>query len=217
MTAATREAYGHAHTVRHFGRLAERYDRRHHRYNQQTLWRAVQALRLSGTERLLDVGCGTGEFERLLLERYPGTTLVGVDVTPEMLAVAREKFRDHPATTFFLAQAVTLPFASEQFDAAVSCNMLHHVPSVEGLLRECARVLRPQGQFVLVDWCRDAWHARLAHYWLRAVKRSYAKMYRVDEIVAVAARTGFIVEEVSRFFVPPYFAMMCVAMTKSLS
>lgn len=214
MGAAMGDESRHAQTVRHFGRLAGTYDYRHHHYNQQTLRRALEALRLSGTERVLDVGCGTGELERLIRERYPRTTLVGVDVTPQMLAVAREKFRDDPGVTFLLAQAETLPCAPEHFDAVVSCNMLHHVRSVDGLLRECARVLRPRGRLVIVDWCRDAWHCRLAHYWLRLVKRSYVAMYRASELVDCAARIGLIVEDVHRFFVPPYFAMMRVVMTK---
>ena len=204
----------HTHTVRHFGRLAGSYDHRHHQYNQLTLTQALEALSLSGTERVLDVGCGTGELERLVHERYPQATLVGLDVTPEMLAVAYEKFRSIPEVTFLLAPAETLPFTPGRFDVVVSCNMLHHVRSVDGLLRECARVLRPGGRLVLVDWCRDAWHCRLAHYWLRLVKRSYVKMYRASELVDCAARIGVIVEDVRHFFVPPYFGMMCVVMTK---
>lgn len=214
MDAATGEGRAHAQTVRHFGRLAGSYDLRHHQYNQMTLHRALEALRLSGTERLLDVGCGTGELERLLRERYPDVRLVGIDVTPQMLAVAREKFQNVEGVTFLLAQAEALPFATEGFDVVVSCNMLHHARSADALLRECARVLRPRGRIVLVDWCRDTWHCRLAHYWLRLVKRSYVKMYRAVELVELAAPLGLVVEDVGRFFVPPYFGMMRVVLTR---
>jgi ubiquinone/menaquinone biosynthesis C-methylase UbiE len=214
MAAATADTRVHAQTARHFGRLAGSYDHRYHQYNQLTLSRAVDALRLSGTERVLDVGCGTGELERLIHERHSRATLVGLDMTPQMLEVAREKFQGVAEVTFSLGQAESLPFAPEDFDAVVSCNMLHHVQSVDGLLRECARVLRPRGRLVIVDWCRDAWHCRLAHYWLRLVKRSYVTMYRASELVDCAARIGLIVEDVHRFFVPPYFGMMRVVMTK---
>ncbi len=214
MGMAMRNEQAHAHTVRHFGRLAAHYDERHHRYNQMTLHRALEVLRLSGGESMLDVGCGTGELERLVHERYPQARLVGIDVTPEMLEVAREKFQGVAEVTFSLGQAESLPFAPEDFDAVVSCNMLHHVRSVDGLLRECARVLRPRGRLVIVDWCRDAWHCRLAHYWLRVIKRSYVKMYRAAELVELAAPLGLAVEDVRRFFVPPYFGMMRVVMTK---
>lgn len=203
----------HAQTIRHFGRLARHYDHRHQRYNQLTLNWALEALRLSETARLLDVGCGTGELERLVHARYPQARLVGIDVTPQMLAVAREKFARVPEVAFTFAQAETLPFSSGSFDAVVSCNMLHHVRAADVLLRECARVLRPGGHLVLLDWCRDPWHCRLAHYWLRLVKRSYVRMYRAAELVGLAASCGLAVQDVSRFFVPPYFEMMRVVAT----
>jgi ubiquinone/menaquinone biosynthesis C-methylase UbiE len=163
---------------------------------------------------VLDVGCGTGEFERLVHEQYPHVVLVGLDVAPAMLAVAREKLQGATGVTFLLGQVESLPFAPENFDAVVSCSMLHHVRSADGLLRECARVLRPGGRLVLVDWCRDAWYCRLAHYWLRLVKRSYVAMYRSAELAALAAPLGLAVEDISRFFVPPYFGMMQVVATR---
>jgi len=214
MAAATGEAHGHAHTVRHFGRMAGHYDQRHHRYTQMTLTRVLEALGLSGLERVLDVGCGTGELERLIRAQHPQARLVGVDVTPQMLSVAREKFRDDPAVAFLLAPAETLPFAPEHFDVVVSCNMLHHVRAVDASLREWARVLRPGGRLIVLDWCGDAWHCRLAHHWLRLIKRSYVKMYRISELVGFAAPAGLTLEEVRRFFVPPYFAMMRVVLAK---
>jgi ubiquinone/menaquinone biosynthesis C-methylase UbiE len=208
MAAAIGEELAHARTVQHFGRLAGSYDHRHHRYTQMTLHRALEVLSLAGGGSVLDVGCGTGELERLVHERDPRARLVGIDVTPQMLSVAREKFRDVPGVTFLLVQAEALPFASACFDVVVSCNMLHHVRAVDVALQEWTRVLRPRGQLIIVDWCRDAWHCRLAHYWLRLVKRSYVKMYRARELCGLAAGHGLTVESASRFFVPPYFAMM---------
>ena len=204
----------HAETIRHFGRLAVHYDHRHRHYNQVTLSRAVEALTLPPAGCVLDVGCGTGELMRLVQSHHPQATLVGIDVTPEMMAVAREKFQHAPRVRLCLAEAEALPFAAESFDAVVSCNMLHHVHAIDQLFREWARVLRPQGQLVVVDWSRDFWHCRLAHYWLRLVKRSYVKMYRTAELVACAAPQGLIVERVRRFFVPPYFGMVQLVATK---
>lgn len=204
----------HVQTIRHFGHLAPHYDHRHRHYNQQTLSRAVDTLALPQGGRLLDVGCGTGEFERLVQSRHPQATLVGVDVTPEMIAQAREKFRDAPRVTFHVAEAEAVPFEAASFDAVVSCNMLHHVRAVEAALREWARVLRPGGQLVLVDWSRDFYHARLAHYYLRLVKRSYVKMYRATELIKPMVSVGLTVEHVQRFFVPPYFGMMRLVATK---
>mgnify|MGYP001563398835 CR=1 FL=1 len=214
MGAAMADASGHAQTIRHFGHLAAHYDHRHHRYNQLTLTQALEALRLSDTARLLDVGCGTGELERLVHARYPSARLVGIDVTPQMLDVAREKFARVPEVAFVFAQAETLPFASGGFDAVVSCNMLHHVRALDVSLRECARVLRPGGQLVLIDWCRDFPHYRLMHYWLRLVKPSYVKMYRARELLDALRAVGCDVHDVHRFFVWPHFGMMRVSAIK---
>jgi len=203
-----------AKTARHFGHLAKTYDQRWQRYLHLTLSRAVGALRMTGPARVLDVGCGTGEFEQLAHQRFPEARLVGIDVTPDMLAVARGKFQDAAWVTFLLAQAEDLPVASERFDAVVSCSMLHHVEEPEKLLRECARALRPGGQLVVVDWCRDFLHERVRHYWLRLVKPSYAKMYCGSELVEFLHPLGFVVQDVQRFFVWPYFGMMRLSATK---
>jgi len=194
--------------------MAAHYDERHRRYNEQTLSQAVAALKLTGPARLLDVGCGTGELIRLARERFPHAAYVGVDVTPAMLDVAREKFRTVAGVSFQLAAAEALPFADESFEAVVSCNMLHHVRAVEAALREWARVLRPRGQLILVDWCRDAWHARLAHLYLRLVKRSYVKMYRADELTVLLPTLGLARDEVHRFFVPPFYSLLRLTATK---
>src|SRR3989338_9483399 len=96
--------------AKHYDRLAQRYDRRWRAYVQQTLERALEALTLSGTERVLDVGCGTGEFERMAMERFPQLSITGIDVAPQMIAVARAKFAEAPRVSFQVAQAEGLPF-----------------------------------------------------------------------------------------------------------
>ena len=200
--------------LRHFRHLAKRYDRRWSHYLQRTLSQAVEALKISGAAKVLDIGCGTGEFERLARERFGGAVLIGLDVTPQMLAIAREKFLTTRGVSFLLAQADTLPFASASLEAVVSCNMLHHVHESQALLSECARVLRPQGQLVIVDWCRDFLHGRLAHYWLRLTNPSYVKMYRVNELAERLSALGLVVRPACRFFVSPYFGMMRVEAEK---
>lgn len=213
-TQAPAACNGHNNTRHHFAHQAAHYDERHARYNRQTLSQAVEALALTDSGRLLDVGCGTGEFIRLALQRFPAAMCIGVDVTRAMLAQAREKFRQAPRVRVALATAEALPFDAERFEAVVSCNMLHHVQEVRVALREWARVLRPGGQLLIVDWCRDAWHCRAAHYWLRLVKRSYVRMYRADELRVWLSSLGLAVDDVRRFFVPPYYSMLRLTATK---
>ena len=200
--------------VRRYRHLADVYDRRWRRYNEQTLHSLLDVLPLSGTERILDVGCGTGEFERLALARFPRVRFTGVDVTPAMVAQAQRKLCDTPQVTWCIAQAEHLPFTDEHFDVVVCGNVLHHVRDTAQFAQECARVLRAAGRLVLVDWCRDFWHCRLFHYWLRIVDRSYVRMYGLAELARVMEPRGLVVEDSSRFLAPPLYGMLRVVARK---
>ena len=207
----------HRRIARHYDRLARRYDRRWRGYLGRTLGLALDAVDLSGTERILDVGSGTGEFARMALARFPHLSIVGIDLTPGMVAVAREKLAGAPQVSFEVAHAEALPFAPRTFDVVVCANVLHHVSDPRRVLSECARVLRPSGRLILVDWCRDFWHCRVMHYWLTLTDHSYVSMYRLAEVTALieqGARAAN-VEEGRRFIVPPFYGILRVVARKA--
>ena len=203
-------------TVQRYERLAWQYDRRWSAYTSRTLERLLAVLTLSGTERVLDIGCGTGEFERLAFERFPNLTIVGLDATPAMAAVARQKLVGFPLAHIQLGRADALPFSHECFDVLVSASMLHHVGQVAHVVQESTRVLRPGGQFVVVDWCLDFWHGLLAHYWLRLVDPTYVRMYRLRELQQLFEASGMEVKETARFIAPPLYGMLCINAVKKV-
>lgn len=92
--------------------------------------------------RTLDLGCGEGRLSRDL--KRLGYAIVGVDVSPTMLAAAREA--DSEIETH-LADAASLPFAEGTFDCVVAFMSLQDVDDFEGAIREAARVLEPGGRF----------------------------------------------------------------------
>jgi len=97
---------------------------------------------LAGAARILEIGCGAGQ----LLERLEAPTRVGCDLTLAMLQQAP------PASTSSRvnADATCLPIADASFDAALSVNLIEHVPQPRLLLSEAARVLRPGGTLLLI-------------------------------------------------------------------
>jgi trans-aconitate methyltransferase len=93
-------------------------------------------------ERILDLGCGTGHLTAQIAES--GAQVTGVDSSAEMIAAAREAYRNFK---FEIADARNLPFRAE-FDAVFSNATLHWVPEAEEALRSIRRALRPGGRFV---------------------------------------------------------------------
>jgi len=71
--------------------VARHYVRRWQWYIRNTLTHFRQRLPLAGAATVLDIACGTGELERLVLEDYPFLKLVGIDFCEGMLLVARDK------------------------------------------------------------------------------------------------------------------------------
>jgi ubiquinone/menaquinone biosynthesis C-methylase UbiE len=105
--------------------------------------------------RVLEVGCGTGSLLIQLKRLYPGTDVVGLDPDPKALARARHKAA-RAAVSVQLDQGFGdgLSYAEASFDRVLSCLMFHHVPTGEKdkMLREIRRVLRPGGEFHMLDF-----------------------------------------------------------------
>jgi ubiquinone/menaquinone biosynthesis C-methylase UbiE len=110
----------------------------------------VELAALRPGERVLDVACGTGVVARHAVERVgAGGTVVGVDINPGMLAVARPATRDVAAATWHEASADKLPFPDETFDVAFCQLGLQFFPDKAAALREMRRVLAPGGRLLV--------------------------------------------------------------------
>jgi demethylmenaquinone methyltransferase / 2-methoxy-6-polyprenyl-1,4-benzoquinol methylase len=98
--------------------------------------------------RVLDIGCGTGALE----ERLPGCSVVGVDITREMIREAQRK--GIPSVeSLVLSDGEALPFGDGTFDVVTSCYVVKYT-TPSRLVSEAARVLKPGGRFVLYDFVR---------------------------------------------------------------
>jgi ubiquinone/menaquinone biosynthesis C-methylase UbiE len=95
----------------------------------------------------LDAACGTGRHTRYL--RAHGHRVIGVDATPEMLAVARQAV---PDTDFRLGDLTALPVETGSVDLVVCALALSHCEDIAPPVSELARVLRPGGQLVISDF-----------------------------------------------------------------
>src|SRR5438067_2349113 len=114
-----------------------RFDRWAQRYEEDPVSRwlaglqqqALHALQLTGTDRLLDVGCGTGAAVRRSAEVVQRA--VGVDLSEAMIERARTLAGHVPNLSFDVADAGRLPFADGEFTAVLCTTSFHHYPDPE--------------------------------------------------------------------------------------
>ncbi len=166
------------------------------------LWRAVEVGQVIALGlppgRGLDLGCGDGLLTRMLLEYTGPRELVGVDPDPDEAAQARTL---SVYTTVHSVAGDSVPEPDSSFDWVLSNSVLEHIDDIDPVLKEVARLLRPQGQFIFTvpgdgfhaclqgpirpgasrqDYLR-ALDARLAHrrYWEPLEWRSHLRGHRL--------------------------------------
>lgn len=97
---------------------------------------------------ILDLCTGTGDLAGILKEKYPEAKVIGVDFSPQMLEIARQK---HPQIEFLEADCTNLPFENESFDLCVISFGLRNIEDMGKAIAEIHRVLRPYGLFINID------------------------------------------------------------------
>ncbi len=118
---------------------------------RELLWQAYEALRLGPGMRVLDAGCGTGNFEHFISRKSPPPIQIdALDASAGMLSVARQKCRSLEYVRFSAGDLNgALPFADGTFDRVVTINVLYALEDPDGAVREFLRVLKPEGVLVI--------------------------------------------------------------------
>ncbi len=111
---------------------------------------AIRVMDLTTRARVLDVGCGSGWATRLMAQQATQGQVVGIDISDEMINVARTTSSSFSNVRFEVASAERLPFPDNYFTHAFSMESLYYYSNIELALKEIHRVLAPQGRFVTV-------------------------------------------------------------------
>ena len=104
-------------------------------------------------ESVLEIGCGTGAFTRLLASR--ARSVRALDLSPQMIRLAKEKSAGCENIEYVLGDWMQLSLPAEAFDCIVSIATLHHLPLTPALLR-MKDALKPDGVLVIHDLVADA-------------------------------------------------------------
>lgn len=144
--------------------------------------------------RVLELGCGGGQYLRGLRRQRPDLDLFAIDLDPAVVkAVCQE-----PGITCRQADAARLPFAAGYFSAVVGFDILEHVPDPDRVLRECGRVLAPKGMLHLYVPCEanpGTVYARHGHE-VKAKWGGHVQQFTTPDLLQRIKQAGFDVRQV---------------------
>lgn len=199
--------------IKQYDLWARVYDVLWRRYVNKTVPVAQEAAAVAPGERIVDLACGTGELGRRLVDSVPDVEIVGVDLASSMIERARSKHEGQPRVRFERADVHDLPFEEDAFDVAVCANTFHYFTEPEAVLREAARVLRPDGRLVVLDWCRDFWTCRIMDAVLRRLDPAYRHCYTLGEMTNFLKTASFDLRTRFRYRFDLIWGMMVVEAT----
>jgi ubiquinone/menaquinone biosynthesis methyltransferase len=147
-------AHKRRHVARLFATIADRYDLITWvlSYGQDRRWKArlIREARIGAQDVVLDLACGTGDLAGLAAAAG-ARRVFGLDLTPRMLALARSR----GARVHYVAGDMdALPLPASTVDVVTTGYGLRNVPDLDGAIGEVARVLRPGGRFLSLDFNR---------------------------------------------------------------
>jgi SAM-dependent methyltransferase len=160
---------------------------------------AIALMRIPTRARVLDIGCGSGWATRLMAEKAVDGHVAGVDISDEMIRVARETSDAFANVDFRVASAEKLPFRDGEFTHAFSMESLYYYADMLAALKEIRRVLEPGGIFVTVlDLYQEN---EPSHQWIDELKVP-VHLLSSAEYCALFERAGFVNVRAQRLYDP---------------
>ena len=167
-----------------FNRQAATYDRDIKGQHARSLYPfMLKKLSDISFQSALDLGCGTGEMLKLILQKNEHKDLYGIDLSEEMLAVAKSKLPNR--VRLFLGDSESLPFPDNSFDVVYCNDSFHHYPAPQNVLMEVHRVLKPGGTFLIGDCWQPSLGRVIMNYYMRHSKEGDVKIYSKSELVSM--------------------------------
>jgi len=123
----------------------------------------LEKMRLGATDNVLDVGCGSGWLTRRIAQMVPQGRVVGMDVSDQMIRVARRTSLEQDNVLYVTGEAGEIPWEANFFTQAISVESAYYWPEPAAGVQEIFRVLRPGGSlWMLINYYRDNPHC---HQW----------------------------------------------------
>jgi SAM-dependent methyltransferase len=145
-------------------------------------------MRLAPNDNVLDVGCGSGWLSRRIGKMVPEGRVVGMDISDEMVRIARRNSLDQHNLLFVTGEVAEIPWEPNFFTHAISVESAYYWPNPAAGVKEISRVLRPGGTaWILINYYRDNPHC---HQW-GALLAVQTHLLSADEWSELFRQAGF--------------------------
>ncbi len=150
--------------------------------------RLTQKLPSKSDVRVLDIGCGTGNYTDLF-QKLSRVQVYGIEPSAGMLDKARQKNKN---ITFKSGQADNIPFDNDFFDFVYMTDVVHHVLDIKAMFEETWRILKPGGAGCIMTQSHQQIEARpIAQYFPATARVDKERYPDIPEIIQVASTRGF--------------------------
>lgn len=113
----------------------------------------IDILDIEDDAKVLDFGCGTGEFVEAVAKRFPGCVITGLDVSDRVIVLAHERLHSFDNVELICGDIDSIPFGSGNYDLILCVTVLQHIdPSrLHAVLAHCASLLRSTGKMIVIE------------------------------------------------------------------
>ncbi len=171
-----------------YDQLAADYAR-HRAINPKVLQSLISGGKLNAASRVLEVGCGTGNYVGAI-RTATDAECWGTEPSTRMLTASIER---HPALTLEPGSAEAIPFANDTFDFVYSVDVIHHIDDYAAYFSEARRVLKQVGLLCTVTDSEDAIRRRrpLSKYFPETIAVELARYPSIDHLTDRMEQAGF--------------------------
>jgi ubiquinone/menaquinone biosynthesis C-methylase UbiE len=167
---------------------AAKYDQKRFDYFRWMQQRVIRLIDLRAGLRFLDVGCGTGWAVRYVASQLQEEgQFYGVDISGNMIEMARIQSRRFRNVHFYKANAEQIPLPNFSVNCAICTNSFHHYSNPSKVLAEIHRVLTLEGRLYILDVTADDFLIRWIDYRVRQREPEHVKFYSSQEYKTMSA------------------------------
>ena len=160
---------------------------------------AILSLVEEGTyDKILDIGTGTGYLAFPLAERYPSSTVYGIDIADAIIAKNQEMVKEKGITNlqFMAFDGLQYPFEDESIDLMVTRYAFHHFPNVVDAIQQMHKILRKGGRVMISDPMKHEKDTKgIIDDYMGIKKDGHIQFYSAKELDELFLQNGFVKEK----------------------